>query len=355
MRCICSSFPGREKKVAHGYYYRHMSRAEQGVYEKMLACFTALEAGTRVLRLEGSGLWDVFFRLKLDRPDIFYVTSFSWRFAQGSEYCEIVPEYLFDKNRIREHRKAIAARVTKLVRPVLDKSQREKELFIHDFICDNVRYDKLKKPYSHEVTGPLINGVGVCEGIAKTVQLLCGELGVECITAVSAADPENDVKYAHAWNVVKIDGRYYHMDATYDNTLGRYGGRRYDYFNLDDRRFFRDHRAVIYPVPECTDPDGFYYKVEKRSYTKLEDVRSRADQAMRKKLDYFIFHWRGGYLTRDVLVDIINELEAAAEKRGRHVELSVNYPQAVLRAAFPEGAAGTGTVQEEQADEAEET
>ena len=32
---------------------------------------------------------------------------------------------------------------------------------IHDFILEQVRYDKLKKPYSHEILGPLTQGVGV--------------------------------------------------------------------------------------------------------------------------------------------------------------------------------------------------
>ena len=48
----------------------------------------------------------------------------------------------------------------------------EKEKYVHDFICDNVRYDKLKKAYSHEIIGPLGQGVGVCEGIAKAVKVL---------------------------------------------------------------------------------------------------------------------------------------------------------------------------------------
>ncbi|WP_412693988.1 hypothetical protein [Clostridium sp. AF21-20LB] len=39
----------------------------------------------------------------------------------------------------------------------------EKERYIHDFICEHVHYDKLKKPYSHEIIGPLGQGVGVCE------------------------------------------------------------------------------------------------------------------------------------------------------------------------------------------------
>lgn len=77
-----------------------------------------------------------------------------------------MPEYLFEKNKVKEHQRAMQAR-EKLVRPVKDKSEWEKEKFVHDFICENVRYDKLKKAYSHEIIGPLGQGVGVCEGLPR--------------------------------------------------------------------------------------------------------------------------------------------------------------------------------------------
>ena len=81
---------------------------------------------------------------------------------------------LFEKAKIREHQKAMASRVEKLVRPAKSMSELEKEKYVHDFICQNVRYDKLKKSYSHEIIGPLGQGVGVCEGIAKSVKVLSG-------------------------------------------------------------------------------------------------------------------------------------------------------------------------------------
>ena len=52
----------------------------------------------------------------------------------------------------------------KLARPAAKLAELEKEKYIHDFICENIHYDKLKKPYSHEIIGPLGHGVGVCEG-----------------------------------------------------------------------------------------------------------------------------------------------------------------------------------------------
>ena len=98
-------------------------------------------------------------------------------------------------------------------------------------------YDKLKKSYSHEIIGPLGQGVGVCEGIAKAVKVLLDALEVWCVIAICGNNPEKGIKYRHTWNIVKIGGTYYHLDATFDNTLGKdreTSEIRYDYFNLDD-------------------------------------------------------------------------------------------------------------------------
>ena len=46
------------------------------------------------------------------------------------------------------------------------------------------------------------------------------------------------------------------------------------------------------------------------------------------------FHWRGGYLTREVLAELLGIIEEEAEKKERHARLSINRPQAVLRISF---------------------
>lgn len=316
------------------HYYQRMSKPQQAAYHAMKTGFTALSPAFSVPKLENRELSDIFFKLRLDCPEIFYVTSFSYRFYPGADHVELVPEYLFEKGKIKEHQKALSSRIAKLVRPAQSLSSWEKELYIHDFICQNVRYDKLKKSYSHEIIGPLGQGVGVCEGIAKTVKILCDELGIWCIIAISEANPEKGIKYRHAWNIIKLDGAYFHLDATFDNSLGQDGVIRYDYFNLDDSRLFRDHEPVIYPVPACSSSARSYYRENKLSFTKIEDVCKRAQMPIRKNLP-FIFHWRGGYLTRDVLQELVKALEETAQKKGKHAALSFNPAQAVILARFP--------------------
>lgn len=175
----------------------------------------------------------------------------------------------------------------RLARPAQAFTEWEKERYIHDFICTQVRYDKLKKPYSHEIIGPLGQGVGVCEGIAKSVKALCNQLGLWCIVVISENAPEKEIKYRHAWNVVRIGGRYYHLDATFDNSVGTPELIRYDYFNLEDRRIFRDHEPLITPAPACSEGDGFYYRMKKLSFTKLEEVERRGDRLPGRRRSWY--------------------------------------------------------------------
>lgn len=117
----------------------------------------------------------------------------------------------------------------------------------------------------------------MCEGIAKSVKILLDACGVWNIITLCDNNPEKGIKYRHVWNIVKIDGHYYHLDVTFDNTLSAASSEvRYDYFNLSDKQVFRDHEPIIVPAPKCETGDHFYYKEKKLSFTKLEDVYKRS-------------------------------------------------------------------------------
>ena len=315
------------------YYYSKMNKIQQSVYHSMKVGLLELASSFFVIRLDGKELQEVFLKLRLDCPEIFYVVSFRYRCQKEAANAEIIPEYLFDKKKIKEHQKAMTARVAKLIRPAYSMTEWEKEKYIHDFICTNVYYDKLKKPYSHEIIGPLGQGVGVCEGIAKAVKVLCDALSIWCIVVISEANPDKNIKYRHAWNVVKIGGEYYHLDATFDNNLSGEEILRYDYFNRSDKYIFRDHENVIYQIPQCHIDEQFYYKEKKLSFTKMEEVSKRTVQAVRQK-KVLVFHWRGGTLTREVLSQLLTVLENCAKQKEMYPVVNINRHQAVLQVTF---------------------
>ena len=284
------------------YYYNHMNKAQQAAYHSILSGVKNLADEFQIPALEGEELYNVFFQMRLDHPEIFWMSSYKYRYYKDSPNLIFIPEYLFDKKKICEHQKAMTVRVEKLIRPAQKLSEWEKEKYVHDFICKNIRYDKLKKSYSHEIIGPLGQGVGVCEGIAKAVKVLLDALGVWCVIAICGNNPETS----------EI---------------------RYDYFNLDDSQIFRDHEPLIAPAPHCGDHEHFYYKEKKLSFTKKEDVYKRSLQAA-KKGRVLIFHWRGGYLTKEVLKELLELIRKAGDEKDKTAMVSINWPQAVIRVQY---------------------
>ncbi len=336
---------------ATNYYYDKLNKDQQKVYYAMKQGLLNMEESFPVLRLDRKELGDIYFMVRMDNPTIFWSVTFKYRYYPDSTFVELIPEYFFSKDKIKEHRAAMDSRIKKLAGQASKLDEKGKQLFIHDFIVNNVHYDKLKKEYSHEIIGALGNGVAVCEGIAKAVKALCDELGIWCIIALSDNNPDKGIKYRHAWNVMKIDGKYYHFDATFDNTLSRDGIIRYDYVNLADKQIYRDHEPVIWKVPVCEDNDHFYYKEKKISWTTLDEVRNRTKQAV-KKGKTLLFHWRGGYLTKEVLNDLIAIFDEEAKAKEKHAAISVNWPQAVLQVSFGDGL-GEDLVKMEEANEGE--
>ena len=338
------------------FYYQHLEKSEQTVYHAIKTGLTALEDHFLVPYADPARISMIFFLVRLDCPEIFYAVTVKLRKWPQSDNLEILPEYLFDKKTIRQQQKAMSARVEKLARAVSTKTELEKELYIHDFICENVTYDKLKKAYSHEIIGPLGHGVGVCEGIAKSVKVLCDVLGLWCMIAICGNNPEKGIKYRHTWNIVKIGGQYYHLDVTFDNTLGKHSlaGQelRYDYFNLEDKKIFRDHEPLIAPAPSCTDGDHFYYREKKLSFTKIEDVYKRSLQSA-KKGRVLTFHWRGGYLTKEVFQELLEQIKKAGDEKQKAARISVNWAQAVMRVSFVD-AGEDACIDMEEANEGEQ-
>lgn len=138
-----------------------------------------------------------------------------------------------------------------------------------------------------------------------------------------------------------VEGQRYHVDATFDNSLQR-GMKRYDYFNLDDRHIFRDHQRLVLPLPECSGDKGYFYR--SLSFTKTEDVEKRVRQALRKKQEHFVFHWRGGGLNQEILGQLLEKCAGAAAERGKTVGCSLNgrrrCPDGFLRRPGGRGAGG---------------
>ena len=113
----------------------------------------------------------------------------------------------------------------------------EKAKLFHDWIINRTEYID-KGNYVREVDGPIIYGNAVCEGYSKAFAYLCQSVGIECVCISGIANGGG-----HMWNMVKIDGNWYHADVTWDDPLAPDGKPRlrYDYFLISEAKIKEDH------------------------------------------------------------------------------------------------------------------
>ena len=54
----------------------------------------------------------------------------------------------------------------------------------------------------------------------------------------------------------------------------------------------------------------------------------------RRKAGYLFFHWRGGYLTKEVLKELLELIRKAGDEKDKTAMVSINWPQAVIRVQY---------------------
>ncbi len=103
---------------------------------------------------------------------------------------------------------------------------------IHDYIIGRVSYDETLE--KHTAYNALIDKFAVCEGYAEAAYRLFTDAGLECrmITGTAGGGP-------HSWNLVKVDGKWYNIDLTWDDPITNTGEQiiRYDYFLKSTKDF----------------------------------------------------------------------------------------------------------------------
>lgn len=183
--------------------------------------------------------------LQYEHPEIFYLgDSFGYRYLNDSERTvtalnpvyksEYAIEDGADKDAIKEAQDLIDAEVTNIVSGIDKLSPLEKILYVHDYIVANYEYDERVLDDDPDTDGNrsldkmVIEKKGVCQGYTYLFMVAMERLGIECTTV-----PANDL--AHIWNKVKLDGKWYNIDLTYDDPVSdRINSVSHDYFLVTD-------------------------------------------------------------------------------------------------------------------------
>lgn len=136
-----------------------------------------------------------------------------------------------------------------------DMPEFERELILHDRLADHIAYEDGNRV--HDAYGALVNGKAVCEGYAKAFQYLLQKVGIQSFMATGIGNGD-----LHAWNIVRIDSKYYNVDLTWDDVKSDI---IYTYFNITDEEIkslshILDKESEDF-APVCTSSDANYFAV----------------------------------------------------------------------------------------------
>lgn len=150
--------------------------------------------------------------------------------TSGSSITKIVFTYLTNA---KEEQQELDAALQEVKSKIDTSGMSDEEIVLayHEYLTSTVVYayedyfnGTIAANHGYDMYGALVKHSCVCQGYAETMFYLLREAGLSC--AIASSENIN-----HAWNIVKIRGNWYHIDATWDDPVWDMPGRSYhDYF-----------------------------------------------------------------------------------------------------------------------------
>ena len=219
----------------------------------------------------------MFAKILNDNPELFYVSSevsYTYYTNTGKLYTI---DFYYDglSKEQRQEMKDKLEQVASLVTD--DMTDVEKALVLHDYLVQNCAYAyreyldgtlwKTENVYS--AYGALVEERSVCQGYALAYELMLSVVGIE-------SDLCSSYNMNHAWNFVKIDGEWYHVDTTWDDPVWNTEGySSHEYFLLSDAEMAERKHYDWEADYNCTstkyDDDNYWWTQSKSRIVLLND------------------------------------------------------------------------------------
>ncbi len=221
------------------YYYNQLTSEQQKEYLRLYQSIIYFEENCTI-NVDVDTANKIYNAVSYDNPELFWI-SYNYKYSYTPSTVTIDLDYKVDKKEAKETTK----KLEKVIQDILDEASKfstdyDKEKYFHDYICKNVVYDlSTYGTTGGLVSQTLLNGTAICEGYAKTMQLLLDRAGIYNYLVLGDVETDGKIEH-HMWNVVKIAGENYHLDVTWDDTSFD-EEICYMYFNVTDSDILKDH------------------------------------------------------------------------------------------------------------------
>lgn len=226
-------------------YYGMLPEKLQSLYRQIYANAMAVNGiFNPIVPVNQTELRHTFMAVFNDHPELFWLDSaYKAKFARNGECAEIALEFNYLVDNLEQAKAEFQAGAESILSGARNLgSDYEKEVYVHNALLEKITYDA-DAPLNQSAYSALVGGRTVCAGYARSLQYLMTQLGVPCYYCTGYAGE------SHAWNIIRLDGEYYNVDATWDDT----NPDSYGYFNKTDSEFASTHRREDLSVylPAC--------------------------------------------------------------------------------------------------------
>ena len=175
---------------------------------------------------------------------------------------------------------ALSKKVVEIADKFRHLSDVDKVMAVHDYLIDHIEYSN---PHIRSFAyGALIEGKAVCQGYAQSLAMILNNLNVECHTIVAMTKGSNPV--LHEWVRVKLDGEWYYIDLTWDDTPWA-EDKNYKYFLINTDMISRDHETgySLAGGPEVDGSKYLYYAYKKQGI--FAETKDDIDKIIRDQIN----------------------------------------------------------------------
>ncbi len=234
------------------YPYRAMlTQEQQSVYDRIyMSAMSCINKCTVREMISEDGLKDVMMAIYNDHPELFWLdTEYSYKHTSSGRVVEVglgFNDTVNDFNNALNRFNSAAGEIIEGASRLADDEEKEK--YVYDAIMDRVEY-VASSPMNQSAYSALVNNESVCAGYSRAFQYIMQKLEIPCYFCSGYSNGG-----AHAWNIVKINGEYYNVDISWDDSLSNGdSGRSYRYYNVKDSKFSLSHtrRDLSVKLPKC--------------------------------------------------------------------------------------------------------
>lgn len=252
------------KEITRSYSYSFLTEKEKQVYDIFEGTAVSLlnKADFEGMSVTKAELENAVYAFDLYEPLYSYISLKDCVIHSRNGYVEYVDmAYFYDKSSHQKMTEAVRAAADRILAKITpDMTEYDVVKLIHDEIVKNCVYDENAQNRNFAY-GALVDGRATCTGYAKAFNYLCNRAGIENTCAFGMAGGEG-----HMWNMVKLDGEWYEIDTTWDDSLseGFEDFIYYDYFLVTTARM-GDRELFSYNIakPLATGTKYNYYAMTK--------------------------------------------------------------------------------------------